>query len=444
MLKKLILLIMASVLFITGCQAVKGVDLNKLVLSSSKINSAESKTTASLDLKYAKSKVKDKDFLKVLTLLDNAKLEVYTKMQDANTVSITGNIILHNKGKIPLRLYMDKKYTVIQLDNAKKPVRVPMDNGTSPDQKLIKDVQTKLMAPVVRNLPNPFPAHLKVTANTTDKVHGVKVKGHRVQAKVYANEVPKLLESFLDNLSKDEKAIADIVNALNEINKVAGDDTKMTVENLKAGIEEFKQMLPELKTDPEFKALLTSKNNVKTDIFLDKHYYERKSYTTLNIGSIPDGEGLTGVTLKIKNETWNINKKVKASKIKKYSKYLNENATPEQFLATLDKKKSVLYSAMTSLMYSPSKVLKKSQVKVTNNKGKKADKITVKSLKKGEVIKVYSKTGSLIAAKESTGKTAVLTVKQLGKKSGKVYVSIIRSKHAESGKVSITFKAEKK
>ncbi|MDR6998657.1 hypothetical protein [Neobacillus niacini] len=444
MLKKLILLIMASVLFITGCQAVKGVDLNKMILNNAKINSSESKTTASLDLKYAKSKVKDKDFLKVLNLLDNAKLEVQTKMQDGNTVSLTGNIILYKKGKIPVRLYMDKKQMVILLDNARKPVRIPVESGSAADEQMIQDLQNKLLSPIVRNLPNPFPAHLKVTPNTTDTVHGYKVNGHKVKATVYGSEVPKLLETFLSNLSKDDAAIKEIVNAVNDVNKSMGDDTAITAEDFKVGIEQFKQMLPDLKNDPSFKSFFTSKNYIHTDIFLDKHYFERKTSTTVKIGSIPEGEGLTGVTLNIKNENWNINKKVKASQIKKYSKYLNENATPEQFLATLDKKKSVLYSTMTSLIYEPSKVLKKSQVKVTNNKGKKADKITFNSLKKGDVIKVYSNAGTLLAAKEATGKTAVLTVKQLGKKSGKIYVSIIRAKHSESSRVSIAFKAEKK
>ncbi|MED3563512.1 hypothetical protein, partial [Bacillus xiapuensis] len=441
MFKKLIVLIMAAILLITGCQAVNGVDLNKMVLNSAQIKSSQSKTTLSLDLKYSKTKV-DKETLKVLNLLNHMKLEVETKMQDSNTVSLAGNIILYKKGKIPVRLYMDKKQMVILLDNAKKPIRIPVDSSSSSDQQLIKDVQTKLLAPVVRNLPNPFPAHLKVTPNTTFKVHGATVKGHHVQAQVYANELPKLLETFLTNLSKDEKAIADIVNAVNEINKATGDNTKMTKDEFKAGIEQFKQMLPELKNDPAYKSLLTSKNNLKTDIFLDKNYFERKSSTTLNINSIPDGQGLTGVTLKINNETWNINKKVTASKIKRYSNYLNENATPEQFLATLDKKKSVLYSAMTSMMYQPSKALNKSQVSVTNNKGKKADIITVKSIKnnsilKGDVIKVYSNGGNLLTVIEAKSKTAVLTVKQLGKNSGKVYVTIQHAKKAESAKVAI-------
>ncbi|NHC39998.1 hypothetical protein G6549_08450 [Bacillus sp. MM2020_1] len=443
MIKKFILVIMASVLFITGCQAVKGVDLNKMILSNSKINSAESKTTATLDLKYTKSKVTDKDFLKVLNLLDNAKVEFQTKMQDSSTVSMTGNLTLKQKGKIQFRLYMDKKQVVLLLDNAKKPIRISIDNSSTPNDQLIKDLQTKLLAPVVKNLPNPFPAHLTVKNNITEKVHGAKVTGHKVHAEVFANEIPKLLETFLNNLLKDEKSIQEIVNAINELSKSAGETTAITTEDFKNGIQQVKtEILPELKK-PEYSSLLTKKNNFKTDLFLDKKFYERKSSSVLTIGSIPDADGLTGVTVRITNETWNINKKVIASKIK-YTSFLKADATPEQVMATLDKRHSVLYSVMSSFMYEPSKALKTSQVRVINNYGKKLDTITVKGIRKGDVIKIYSTSGIPLAGKQSTGSTVTLSVKQIGKKSGKVYVSIIRSKKAESTRVSVTFKSEKK
>jgi hypothetical protein len=441
MIKKFILVIMASVLFITGCQAVKGVDLNKMILNNSKITSSENIATATIDLKYTKSKVKDKDYLKVLDLLDNAKVEIQTKMQNSSTVSLKGNLLLKKQGKIPFQIYMDQKQVVILLDNAKKPIRMTMDNSSTSNEELIKNLQTKLLAPVVKNLPNPFPAHLIVKNNITEKVHGVKIKGHKVQATVYANELPKLLEIFLNNLLKDEKSISEIINGINELNKSVGDNTVITTEEFKNGIAQLKtELLPELKK-PEYSSMLSKKNYFKTEVFLDNKFYQRKSTSVLTIGSITDADGLTGASLKFTNETWNINKKVIASKIK-YSKYLKEDATPEQVLATLDKKSSVLYSVMTAFMYKPSQALKATQVKVINNKGKKLDTITVKALKKGDVIKVYSNGGTLLTGKEATRSTVTLTVKQLGKKAGKVYVSIIRSKKAESGRISIAFKKE--
>ena len=438
MLKKLILVIMASVLFITGCQAVKGVNLNQMVLNSSKIKSSESKLTGSLDLTYNKANVKDKDFLKVLNILNHAKFDVQAKMKDSNTVSLTGNVTLL-KGKIPFQFYMDQKEMVLLLDHATKPIRVPIDNGAAPDDKLIQDLQTKILAPIVNDLPNP--PHITVT-NTTEKVHYVRVPGYKVHAEIYGNEVASLLLTFLDNLSKDNTAITQIVNAVNDI-MLTADEPKMTVDDFKSALDEIKtsvqQSLPELQKDK----VLTKSSYLKTDILVNKWFFVRKSSTTLKIANLPDADGLTGIQLKLDNEIWNINQKVNASKIK-YKTYLKEDATPEQILSTLDKKHSVLFSVMTSYLYTPSTALKASQVKVTNNKSKYYDKIVVNGVKKGDVIKVYSKTGTMLTANQATGSTVTLYVRQLGKTSGHVYVSIFRAKHAESARVSIAFKAEKK
>lgn len=101
--------------------------------------------------------------------------------------------------------------------------------------------------------------------------------------------------------------------------------------------------LPELKKSK----LLSAKDYFKTDIFLDRNFFARKSSSDLNIASIEDDSGLKGIRLHVENETWNINKPVTAKKIK-YSSYLTEDATMEEFLATLDKKRSVLYKILTS------------------------------------------------------------------------------------------------
>jgi len=438
MIKKLIIVIMASVLFITGCQAVKGVNLNNMILNGSKITSSESKMTASLDLTYNKAEVPDPDLLKVLNLVNHMKLELQTKMQNPNTASLSGNIIL-KQGKIPFQLYLDKKYMVLKLDNAKKPVRISMDAGGSPNDKLIQDLQTKLMSPIVRNLPNP--KHISVKSET-DMVHGTKVKGYKVHAVVYANEVKDLLFTFLTNLSKDDKAITEIVKAVNALNKATGDNTTMTVKEFKAGMADFKTGLNETLKDPQFSKVLTPKNYFKTDIFVNQYFTVRKSSSVLNIASIPSGMGLTSLRLTVSGENWNNNyKSIKSTKISA-SQYLNEQASPDQFLATLDKNHSVLYTVMASFIYPPSKALDSKQVQVTNNKGT-LDRITVNGLVKGDVIKVYSIGGTMLTAKQSTGSSVSLYVKQLGKKSGKIFVSVMHTKMAESSRISVVFKSEK-
>jgi hypothetical protein len=89
--------------------------------------------------------------------------------------------------------------------------------------------------------------------------------------------------------------------------------------------------------------------------------------------------------------------------------------------------------------------LKTSKIKITNNK-KKSDSVKVSGVVKGDTVKVYnaSSKGKLLVSKKSKGSTVSLTIKQLGKKSGKVYVTVTKNGMQESKRVKVTFKAEKK
>ncbi|MCR2821449.1 NPCBM/NEW2 domain-containing protein [Lederbergia panacisoli] len=82
-------------------------------------------------------------------------------------------------------------------------------------------------------------------------------------------------------------------------------------------------------------------------------------------------------------------------------------------------------------------------VSVVNNKSK-ADTITVKSLKKNDIVKIYNSKGKLfIKSKKATSSTMKLSIKQLGTKSGKVYVTLTRTDMSESAKIAVSYKAEK-
>ncbi|MGP1909986.1 hypothetical protein ACTSEZ_17575 [Metabacillus sp. JX24] len=86
---------------------------------------------------------------------------------------------------------------------------------------------------------------------------------------------------------------------------------------------------------------------------------------------------------------------------------------------------------------------KASNIKVVNNKNK-ADTVTVSGVSKGSVIKVYNAAskGTLLGSKTSSGSSAVVSIKQLGKKSGKVYVSVTQTEQQESSRTAASYKAE--
>ncbi|WP_285765450.1 hypothetical protein [Peribacillus sp. SI8-4] len=86
--------------------------------------------------------------------------------------------------------------------------------------------------------------------------------------------------------------------------------------------------------------------------------------------------------------------------------------------------------------------LKKSQVKVANNKGK-ADLVKVSGLTKHDVIKVYSVKGAVLAKTTSKGKRANVSIKQLGTKAGKVIMTVTKNGQRESARLTISFSKEK-
>ncbi|MER1999546.1 MAG: hypothetical protein ABS882_07210 [Lysinibacillus sp.] len=81
-------------------------------------------------------------------------------------------------------------------------------------------------------------------------------------------------------------------------------------------------------------------------------------------------------------------------------------------------------------------------VVIKNNKGK-ADTITVKGVKKGSTIKVYNSKSKQIASVKAKGTTATLTVKQLGKQAGKVYVTVQEPGKLVSARRTVNFARER-
>ncbi|NOL34733.1 Ig-like domain-containing protein [Bacillus altitudinis] len=91
----------------------------------------------------------------------------------------------------------------------------------------------------------------------------------------------------------------------------------------------------------------------------------------------------------------------------------------------------------------PSSGLKGSQINIVNNK-KKNDVITVSKLSKQDLVKIYNQSGKLIGQSTvSKGKVVKVTIKQLGAKGGKIYVTVTGKGMSESSKIVKTFKAEK-
>lgn len=89
-----------------------------------------------------------------------------------------------------------------------------------------------------------------------------------------------------------------------------------------------------------------------------------------------------------------------------------------------------------------SSTLKTSQIKVVNYKSK-SDVVTVSSLKAGDYIKVYNSKGTLLATSKKATKSSIsVSIKQLGKTKGTIYVTKTSTSSLESSKQKQSYRAE--
>ncbi|WP_139992587.1 hypothetical protein [Kurthia sp. Dielmo] len=87
------------------------------------------------------------------------------------------------------------------------------------------------------------------------------------------------------------------------------------------------------------------------------------------------------------------------------------------------------------------KTVAKTQISVKNNKGK-ADVVTVKGTAKGQKIRVYNEAGKSLKTVTATSKTTKISIKQLGKATGKISVARIQDGKHISAKTTVKFSKE--
>lgn len=99
-------------------------------------------------------------------------------------------------------------------------------------------------------------------------------------------------------------------------------------------------------------------------------------------------------------------------------------------------------NAQTTKVIAVTNALKSSQIRITNNKGK-SDNIIVTGLKAGDVLRIYHAHWTTPLTVTSTGSSKSISVKQLGKESGTINVTLQQPGYAASSKTMFAYKGEK-
>ncbi len=339
-------------MLLTGCSSEGAIDFAQYANKQMEITSMESQGTTAINLEYDSSKIKDKEELKFLQLFNHIKISAHMISENEDIMSIDGKIILQ-KGAIPFKLFIDQTEMVIQLDNASKPIRLANQaSSLSSNQENYLAAMKELTPHIIKNLPNPF--RFEITSKQ-DKVQGENIDGKNVHVQINGDEIPSLILSFMDGISKDKEAIEVIVRTINNVDATA----KMTTETFKNELDTMVRTLKEevstIQQDKTLQPIFSKNNYVKADILIDSQLYERKSDVTFHVAfPTPNESGIQSLHIQSTTENWNINQPVKAQPISA-AHYLDEQQLSDDtagklFLETLDKQHSVLYDILVNDM----------------------------------------------------------------------------------------------
>lgn len=364
-------LISLLLVFLTACDTVSGVELNKVLTNNATVQSYEGNQTVSLQLVGDPDADLSTSERQMFALLSNLTLNLNTvKYQDKETMSAAGDLALGNT-KIPFQLYMSKDQIVFQPEGANKPVVLDMASllnlseseigpSTGPldmaTMNNMNEMVTALVPLIVKQLPNPNTIKVE---DATVKINNESLNLKKVHAEIKGSEVAGLLKTFLQNIISDDKTLKELVNGILPIISAAAEASGEEADNPLAGLDASKidLMLPFIKAEvsdmlnemdeslnsDEAKEILNDKNTVKADVFVDKDMQIRKSAFEISI-SAPEGEPspLKSIKITVSSEMWNVNRMVKASVIdSSKGLVLGPQTKIEHFLKTLDSKSSL-------------------------------------------------------------------------------------------------------
>jgi hypothetical protein len=222
--KWLLAVVMASTLILlSGCQSVGGLDINKVQVDSLTVKSSESKQTFSLEIVPSDKQISEED-KEIIDLLNSFSLSVdHVKVQDASTASAEGTLSLDGK-VVPFHVSIDKEDLIFWVQGAKQPISIPIDTlnseydldlaelKPSPEEslKLITDVGKFFF----KNAPNPESISM---STVTEKVYGEEVNLQKLHVDIRGDEVVGLAKSFLTSVAKDKEGVNELISTLYDI-----------------------------------------------------------------------------------------------------------------------------------------------------------------------------------------------------------------------------------
>ncbi|MCU6709272.1 copper amine oxidase N-terminal domain-containing protein [Paenibacillus sp. J5C_2022] len=361
----MLLLLAMSLVLVAGCQAVGGVDFNKVLKNALKVQSGESKQTLELKLELNDEMLEDipEEELAVVRMLSHVKLELSeVKIQDAENMSMEGRVSFGDDTGLSFAFQLSPEKLVADLEGAKHPFVVDLASMALADEEWMyegeeemESIDTEALTPVVMemidmvgnyaidNLPNP--RNLKVSP-VYEQVNGVGTSLMHVQMEMNGPELWDWAKGYVDALYSDRegleammKGVIELMNDNTELWPLYNEmlqpekgvlDAPTVDEEISDAADGIMEMLESLQeemrtaeVDDSFDIVVSDALNMKVDMYVDNKLNIRKSGFELSYElneELGDDQleeqilPLKRITLKSDMEQWNVNGSVEADK----------------------------------------------------------------------------------------------------------------------------------
>lgn len=215
-------LLAMTLLLLSGCQSVAGLDLNKALMQSMNQVSGESKQTLSLELVPAEGAVQP-EAQQLIEQLNSLSLTIDSaKVQDQSTMSVKG-AVQYKEVQYPFHLSLDEQGMALQLEGAKQPIYISTGSGALSGLYVGDAAQyedqilglTKQAAEFfLKHLSNPKTLSVK---QAQGDVYGETLSLTQLHTEIRGDELLAMVKPFLTSVAKDEQGLKALVEAFYDV-----------------------------------------------------------------------------------------------------------------------------------------------------------------------------------------------------------------------------------
>ncbi|WP_044477546.1 copper amine oxidase N-terminal domain-containing protein [Paenibacillus antibioticophila] len=215
-------LLAMTMLLLSGCQSVAGLDINKALVQSMTQVSGESKQTLSIELVPAEGVVHP-EAQQIIEQLNSLSLTIDSaKVQDQGNMSVKG-AVQYKEEQYPFHLSLDEQGMAIQLEGAKQPIYISTESGAlsgmyageaAKYEDQILGFTKQAGEFFFKHLSNPKTLSVK---QTQSEVFGESLSLTQLHTEIRGDELLAMVKPFLTSVAKDEQGIKDLIGAFYDV-----------------------------------------------------------------------------------------------------------------------------------------------------------------------------------------------------------------------------------